>query len=531
MKLILFVIMPIIFSLLAYLFHKAYSKMILLLSTFALFIMSIFLFSYVHKNGIYMESLGGYKTWQGINLKADEISVLFVVLTCFLFMIIFIYGYSKEYLNKLYMFLFFLLEGLINGIFLVDDFFSIYTLIELSTVCVAILIMFKKSKQSIYDGMVYLLINIVAMNFYLLGVGYIYKIFGSLNMGFVRDAMALIDEPKDLIIPYALLITAIGLKSAIMPLFSWLPKAHGTPSAPSEVSAILSALYVKCGVYLLIRVNFIFNPIIDVSEVFVILGFLTGIAGFVLALSQTDIKLILAYHTVSQIGLIIFGLSISSIYSYYGAIYHIINHAVFKSTLFLTAGMIYNEYGTRNITKIRGVFRRMPYVSIVTLIAIFGITGAPLFNGSISKYLISRATVKTSLYELAFIIMNIGTVLSFVKYSTIFFGESKKKISIAFTNKVAIGALAIVTFLGGVFGEQIIEFLFGFPIIISSWDMAKKFGIYFVNIVLGILFYIYIYPKITYFKKIREFEVSFNGLIMSIFIFFIAFTGYLYIAL
>ncbi len=528
MFLILFIMIPILFSLLGYLFHQKIIRLFLLLTTCSVFVMSIFLFFYVRNHGEYIEYLGGYANWQGINLIADEVSVLFIMLTTFLFMVLYIYNYQKKYMNGLFLFLFLLLEGLINGIFLVGDLFSVYALIEVSTVCVAILIMFKKNKQSIYDGMLYMLINIVAMNFYLFGVAYIYKIFGTLNMSLIHSSIPLVSNVKTLVLPYGLLITAVGLKAAVMPLFSWLPKAHGTPSAPSVVSAALSGLYVKCGLYMLIRINAIFNPTIDVSTVFVLLGFMTGFIGFMLALSQTDIKLILAYHTVSQIGFIIFGLYINSHYSYYGAIYHIINHAVFKSALFLTAGIIYEEYGTRNIKKIRGVFKRMPYVSIITIVSIFGITGAPLFNGSVSKYLIGKGAVEVGIYEIAFFILNMGTILSFVKYSSMFFGESEKKAEVSKSQIISLTIFGLITFLGGVFGEQVVEFLFDLPVKIKVAAMVKKFILYSINIGFGVIIYRYIYPKITFFKKIREFEICFNEIVASIVVFFILFTSYVY---
>ncbi len=527
MLLLVFIIAPIILSLIAYFIPIKFSKILTMFVNLGLFAVAIFVFVKVYNSGVFIVNLGGYDKWQGINLVADRISVLFVLLTTFLFLLLYIYAYNEKYMNHLFIFLFMLLEGLICGIFLVDDLFSLYALIEVSTVCVAILIMFKKSNQSIYDGMLYLLINIVGMSFYLLGAAYIYKIFGTLNFAVLRHNITIVPS-RVLIIPYALLITSVGLKSAIMPLFSWLPKAHGTPSAPSIVSAILSALYVKGGVYLLIRMNNIFSQSINVSEVFVILGFMTGVIGFILALSQTDIKLILAYSTVSQIGLIIFGLFLNSYYSYYGAIYHIINHAVFKSALFLTAGIIYDEYGTRDIRKIRGVFKRMPYVSIIILISMLGITGAPLFNGSISKYLISSGTIVKSFYETALFIMNIGTTLTYIKYSTMLRGETNEKSKIDKNKIFAIGVLALITFVGGAFGKNLVEFFFSFPLAIKNAAKFSKFGLYVFNLLIGILFYIYLYPKIGFFKKIRNFELSFNEIVLSILAFFVAFTMYLY---
>jgi multicomponent Na+:H+ antiporter subunit D len=124
---------------------------------------------------------------------------------------------------------------------------------------------------------------------------------------------------KPLYLPYALILTAVCLKAALMPLFSWLPKAHGTPSAPSVVSAVLSGLYVKNGIYLFIRCQSAFQPI-DVSTFFLVAGAVTAIAGAVFAIAQSDIKLILSYHTVSQIGLIMVALNMGSETAAVGAV-------------------------------------------------------------------------------------------------------------------------------------------------------------------------------------------------------------------
>ncbi len=513
---------PILIAILLYLFNSRHIKLIVIISQICFFISSLLLFWQVKTHGNITEALGNWPQGIGIILYADLITAVLVMLTVFLFLMMLIFNYQKLYMNKLFMFLFMILQGLINGIFLSNDLFNLYVLIEVSTILVSILIMFKKDTRSIYDGMIYLLTNIVAMTFFLFGVGYMYKVFGSLDLTFIAEHMHLVNK-ADLILPYSLLITAVGLKAAIMPLFSWLPRAHGTPSAPSSVSAILSGLYVKGGVYLFIRLHTIFSPTLEIDELFLIMGFLTGIIGFILALSQTDIKLILAYHTVSQIGLIVFGLSLAHNYSYWGSIYHILNHAIFKSTLFLTAGMIIDTYHTRDIRKIRGVFHNMPFVGIVTFMAFLGITGAPFFNGSISKYLIQKGTIG-SFYEYGLLIINLGTIMSFVKYMSIFFGKAEipegEKFSSTLNQKVVVMILGLSCLIGGVFGTYLIEFFFNQHFTIEAKSYLLKGGIYFLNLIIGILFYRFVYKRIGLFKKIRSIEISFNGIVISIVLFF-----------
>lgn len=514
------VLLPIIIALIGYLSKTKKVFVLIGVAQFGLFILSMITLFHVLNNDTITVSLGGYPDKIGINLVADSISALFVMLTCFLFSAMLLFNYHKPYMNKLFLFLFLILQGLINGIFLSTDLFNLYALIEVSTVVVSILIMFKKDSRSIYDGMVYLLTNLVSMTFFLFGVGYIYKIFGTVDLTIIKAHIPYVKNVDSLILPYALLITAIGLKSAIMPLFSWLPRAHGTPSAPSIVSAILSGLYVKAGLYLFIRFQDTFYQGLDTSQLFLVLGFLTAVIGFMFALSQTDIKLILAYSTVSQIGLIIFGLSIGSTYSYYGAIYHIVNHAVFKSTLFLTAGIIIEEYETRDIRKIRGVFKHMPFVAIITIISILGITGAPLFNSSFSKYLIQKGTLLNNYLEYGLIIINIGTIMSFIRYSTMFFGPSNQHYKLRFNQKIAISILALICFFGGVFGSFFVNLLFNVNVTLDADYYVNKAIIYALSLLVSYLFYKYIYSHIKFFQSIRAFELSFNQIIFSIVLFF-----------
>lgn len=521
-----FVLLPILSAISIYLIGSDKLKYISLAFQTLFLAIAFQNFIYIKNHGPIFENLGGYPQGIGITLYCDNIASVLILLNIFLFTCMFIFNIHKQYMNKLFMLLFFILQGLLSGIFLSNDLFNLYVLIDLATIVVSILIMFKKDSRSIYDGMVYLLINIVAMLFFLLGVGYLYKIFGTLDMSSIHQRMALLEDSKHVILPYCLIITAVGLKSAIMPLFSWLPRAHGTPSAPSIVSAILSGLYVKGGVYLFIRVQNMFQPYIETQTLFLILGFLTAVVGFIYALSQTDIKLILAYHTVSQIGLIIFGLSIGHSESYWGSIYHIINHAVFKSVLFLTAGIIIEAYHTRDIRQIKGVYKRMPFVAIITIMAILGITGAPLFNGSISKYYIQKGTADFS--EIGLIVINLGTVLSFVKYSSIFKGKTNAlPYKITVNQKFVMLLLASFCFIGGIFGSQLIQYLFGIKVSISLSGYMQKSIVYILSLVIGYLFYHYAYSRIPLFKKIRDIELSLPSLCMSIVIFFAGILGYM----
>lgn len=516
----LYILFPVVIAFLSYLGNDRIRFIFIIFSEIIFTILSVYLFINVHDNGTIIRTFGNYDYLVGISIRIDLLSSLLILTTSILFLGLLVYNYHRYYMNKLFLFLFILLQGLINGIFLSADLFNIYVFIEVSTIVVSILIMFKRDSQSIYDGMVYLLTNVLSMCFFLLAVGFTYKIFGTLNMIELKALILQIEDIDSIKIPYALFMTAVGLKAAIMPLFSWLPKAHGTPSAPSVVSAVLSGLYVKGGVYLYIRFHDMFQPIFDSSTLFLVAGYLTAIVGFIYALSQTDLKLILAYHTVSQIGLIIVGLNIGETGSFYGAIYHILNHAIFKTVLCLTAGILISVYNVRDVTKIRGVLKSMPFVGISIIVAIFGITGAPLFNGSISKYLIQHGTVKFTLSYYLMLFINLGTIISFIKYSQVLFGETSVRHDIRWNQKLVIGLLSLICFVGGIFGEPIVNYIFSISMHIDSYVFIEKGIIYVISLIIGVLFYRYIYHHMRLFKEIRSLDLTFNTICMSIVIFF-----------
>jgi multicomponent Na+:H+ antiporter subunit D len=515
----LYLLIPVITGTVLYLSNSHHVRRLALLVHFGLFAAAVQGFVYVKTHGAFVTSLGQWGAQVGIYMRVDMLSMTLLMLTAFMFAMMLLYEYNSTHTNQLYLFLFMVLQALVSAIFLSNDLFNIFVLIEVATITVAILIMFKQDRQSVYDGIVYMLVNIVAMNLFLFGVAFMYRTFGVLDMHAIGSKMHQIQNPVALIIPYSLMITAVALKSAIMPLFSWLPKAHGTPSAPSAVSAILSGLYVKTGVYLFVRINAMFAGTLDTWQFFLMVGFITAVIGFLLAISQKDIKLILAYHTISQIGLIMVGLNYPTDYAFWGGVYHILNHAFFKSTLFLGAGIVIDVYGTRNIWEIKGVFRKMPAVALASIMAVLGITGAPFFNGSISKYLIQSGT-SGSVVEWGILLINLGTIISFIKYSTIFFGSSpadcQSRSQVDPWKKLSLLVMGAMCLIGGIWGQELIGLLFDQVMTIGVMTQLEKSVTYAITLVAGFVIYKQFVLKTNLFYKLSLFELDFNGICLSL---------------
>ena len=518
------VIVPILTAVFLYVFPVAKAaRLIAVVVQAGVTALAVYLFL-LCREGDVIVNIGDFESVLGITLRSDTLSSTFIVVTAFVFSIAAIYCFNGNP-GKLFWFLLFIWEGLLIGIFLTRDLFNIFVLAEVATVVVAILIMYNRDNRSMYDGMFYLMVSIVAMQFYLFGIGYVYKLTGVLDMEAAALALGELDKSA-LILPYALIITPICLKCALLPLFNWLPKAHGTPSAPTAVSALLSGIHIKSGIYLFMRVQTLFSQI-DFSLFFLAIGIATGILGFILAISQSDIKLILAYSTISQIGMIMTGLNIGDNYAHTGALYHAVNHALFKSALFLCAGLIEKVYGTRNIQDIRGVIKRMPVVAAATVMAILGITGAPLFNGSISKYFIMSGTHWAISALIIFI--NLGTIIVFFKYSTILLGKTGsagedviKSEKISMTEQIAVFLLGAICFIGGISGEIFINVLFNVQVHVDAGGYLEKTALFGASVIAGYLIYKYYVQRSALIKRLRDIDIGFRGMCIAIGGFFAA---------
>jgi multicomponent Na+:H+ antiporter subunit D len=505
-----FVIAPVLAAVVLYILPLAKSGKVIAAAIQASLAVLAFSLFWRCKQGEIVSAIGNYRGVTGIVLKADTLSSVFVALVSFLFLIVVLYSFNDN-ADRLFWFFLLIWQGLLNGIFLSRDLFHLFVLVEVVTVVVSVMIMFNRDNRSMYDGMLYLMVNSAAIQFYLLGAGYLYKLTASLDM----DAVAAADrhlDPSSLVLPFALIMTMVCMKCALMPLYSWLPRAHGTPGAPTAVSAVLSGLHIKSAVYLFIRFHHVFEDIF-VPEFFVGIGIITGIAGFIFALSQSDIKLILAYHTISQIGMIMIGLNLSNSYANTGGIYHMINHALFKSALFLCAGMIAQAYGTRNIYEIRGVLRRMPLVGAATVMAILGITGAPFFNGSISKYFIMAGAGRA--VSAALIFINLGTIISFIKYSSMLFGHAVPAggaLKIDGFKQATVLVLGVLCFAGGIFGEEFIHFLFNINVAVDAAGYFEKTLLFAASGIAGFLIYKYYVRRSKLLKHVKAFALGFRGI-------------------
>jgi len=515
--LIYYVIVPILIAVFLYFFSDKIGRVIAIVAQ-SLFVLGAFYLLFLTQNGYIITNVGSFRSFLGVYLMADALAAVFILLSSVIFLAAAVFSINEKR-SSLFWFLLFIWESALIGLFLTRDFFNIFVMAEVATVVVAVLLMYDRDRRRIYDGMIFLMTNVVAIQFYLFGVGYIYMITGRMDM--LAAAEIFRELPSyQIYLAYALIMTAIAFKCALLPLSSWFVKVSSVPRAPIAIATILSALHVKGGIYLFIRFQEIFGELIP-SEFYLIIGVITGIIGVIMALTQKDIMLILAYSSVAQIGLIMIGLNMGTNYAYIGALYHIVNHAIFKGALFFGAGMISQAYNVRNINQIRGVWQRDKVFSIAQFMAILGIIGAPFFNGSISKYFI---TTEASIpLTIAIIAINLGTILVYLKYISVFRGKTSTTnpyLKDGYGQGVVI-VLGILCLFFGVFGQWILNFLFGFNLQISINGYIEKIIIFFVSLGIGLLISRYTAPINEWLENIGiRINWGFRGICASIGVFF-----------
>ena len=484
--LIYYVIVPILIGVFLYFFSAKVGKAIAIIAQSLFVLGAFYLFFQTQSQSVIITNVGNFRGVLGIYLMADMLTSVFILLSAVIFLAAAVFSINEKHSN-LFWFLLFIWEAALIGLFLTRDFFNLFVMIEVATVVVAVLLMYDRDRRRIYDGMIFLMTNVVAIKFYLFGIGYIYMLTGRMDMQAAAEIIATLPTSQ-IYLAYALIMTAIIFKCALLPLSSWFVKVSAVPRAPVAIATILSALHVKGGIYLFIRFQQIFQEVIP-PEFYIIIGIVTGLIGVVMALAQKDIMLLLAYSSVAQIGLIVIALKMGTPYAFAGGLYHSVNHAIFKAALFFGAGMISGSYGIRDVNQIRGVWHHDKILALAQILAILGIIGMPFFNGSISKYFM--ATDADLPLTVIMSIINLGTILVYLKYGAILFGKNTAQESEPYkadrAKQSTVFILGAACLLLGVFGQWMMNFLFGLDVRVNLWGYMEKVLIFAVSLVVALI--------------------------------------------
>ncbi|MGB9642025.1 MAG: complex I subunit 5 family protein [Candidatus Ratteibacteria bacterium] len=398
------------------------------LTTFSLLLLSLLT---LNREVVY--KIGGWPAPYGIVLVLDGFSCMMLVIVNIIGFMVTLF--SVEYIERFYTsklryysLLLLCITGM-NGTILSGDIFNVFIFLELALVSSYALVGFGCSNKNLEAGFKYLVINLLASYLILFGIALMYGKFATLNMAHISQILRGGNNDVLVMFAFVLFLVGFGTKSALVPFHGWVPDAY--MSAPAPVSALLAGGIIKSlGVYLLLRLTYnVFGITPLVSTIFMYVGASSIIIGVLMALGQWNLKRLLAYHSISQIGYIILAFGIGSPLAMLGGIFHILNHSLFKSLLFLNAGSVEYETDTLNLNKLGCLIKKMPVTSGSGLIASLSISGIPPFNGFWSKLVIIVAAIQASrpVFALWAVIGSILTLASFTKIQRYaFFGYGKK---------------------------------------------------------------------------------------------------------
>ena len=337
--------------------------------------------------------LGGWPPPWGIAFRIDTLGALMLLLVTFIPLVVAVYARRSveaelpEQHTPFYCVYLLLAAGL-AGLVSTADMFNLYVFLEITSLAGYALVSLGGG-AAVVSAFRYLILGTIGAAFYLLAVAYLYSVTGTLNMTDLAGLLPSLSGSNTVLVSIAFLVTGMALKMGLFPMHAWLPRAYA--NAPSAVSALIAATAAKAAAYVLIRVLFyVFEPrvAIDVIPATTILAWAAAVAmlvGSVMAIAQSDLKRMLAYSSVAQIGYIILGVGLANMHGFTGAVLHLVNHAFMKGCLFLVAGAIIYRTGAREIDDLRGLGQAMPFTAATFVLAAFAMIGIPPTGGFFSK--------------------------------------------------------------------------------------------------------------------------------------------------
>ncbi len=300
-----------------------------------------------------------------------------------------------------------LLTGL-SGMVITGDLFNLYVFLEISALAGYALVAVGGRRAS-FSAFRYLTMGTVGASFYLLGLAFLYITQGTLNMADMARLLALQGYSVPVVSGILLMVLGASLKMALFPMHGWLPDAY--THASSAATALIAPIGTKVAAYVMIRILMLtgFPPIIGWIAWLAAAGIL---AGSILAIAQTNLKRMLAYSSVANVGYIALGVCLAHPLAFTGAVLHILNHALMKAVLFQAAGGIAQKMGTLHLFRLRGLPARMPLTTLAFLIAVFSMVGIPPTGGFFSKIYLLFGTIETRSWAFLVVIL-ISTLLNF----------------------------------------------------------------------------------------------------------------------
>ena len=395
--------------------YRDWSWSVALFGSWTCLAISWLLLQQVMTSGVISYHMGNWVPPIGIEYRVDEINAFVLLIVSAIGAIV--TPYARESVraefgvNRVYMFYtsyMLCLCGLL-GVTITGDAFNLFVFLEISSLSSYVLIAMGKDRRALRAAYQYLILGTIGATFIVIGIGLLYAETGTLNMADLANKLSKNPINKTIGTAFGFLFVGISLKLALFPLHLWLPNAY--TYAPSVVSAFLAATATKVAVYILLRFLFtIFDTkmsfgILPLESVLLVLSIIAMFVASVVAVFQPNIKRMLAYSSVAQIGYVILGISFININGLAAGIIHLFNHALIKGGMFLAVGCLFYRIASVNIDKLAGIGRRMPLTMAAFVVGGLGLIGVPLTAGFISKWYLVIGALDRGLWWAAVLIL------------------------------------------------------------------------------------------------------------------------------
>jgi len=341
-------------------------------------------------------AMGGWTAPVGIVYRVDVLSGLLLTIIGVVGAVVLVFArqsvaheISEDRQHLFYAVMLLCISGLM-GICITADVFNVFVFLEISSLSAYALIAMGRSPRALTAAYRYLIMGTIGGTFVLLGIGLLYMMTGTLNMDDLASRIPAVADTSTVRAAFAFMTVGALIKLAVVPLHFWLPNAY--TYAPSVVSAFLSATATKVSFYVLVRITFMLFGVsllaqtLYMSKVLLPLSLIAIVGGSLVAVFQTDVKRLLAYSSLAQIGYFVLGLALHNVTALTGSLIHLFNHAMMKGGLFMVLGCVVYRLGGASLDQMKGLGRRMPITAFAFVIGGLGLIGVPLTAGFVSKW-------------------------------------------------------------------------------------------------------------------------------------------------
>jgi multicomponent Na+:H+ antiporter subunit D len=370
--------------------------------------LGIWLFMLTWNDGIQYTNAGNWEAPFGISFVSDLLSATLVLIASIsgLAVSLFSVGTMREERLKFGFFpiLHFLIMGLF-GAFLAGDMFNLYVWFEVVIISSFVLLTLGGTKDQLEGAIKYVSLNLLASSLFLIGIGFVYGLTGSLNFADIAIKLSAINNRGLVNVTAGIFLVSFGIKSAIFPMYFWLPASYHTP--PPAVSAIFGGLLTKLGVYALLRTfTLMFGGDEFLGIMLSIIAALTILSGGLGALLQKNLSKAFGYLIICHIGFMVAGLGMFTEVAILGTVFYLIHDIIVKTNLFMMSGLVLKINGTQDIAKLGGMYKSYPLISLLLAIPLFSLVGIPPLSGFWPKiFLIQGGLVSKEYFLIAFIVL------------------------------------------------------------------------------------------------------------------------------